>query len=82
MRIVLIHWQDSSTKSDWTVKEDFKDWTMDDLACQTVGFVQQETDELICVVQNISAEQIGEQMTIPKFAIQKIVELGDSTRRR
>lgn len=69
-KINYVYWIDSSSRSGWNDRPT-KDWTMHDLECHSVGWVIQETKELLVIAQSYSNDQHGDIMAIPKSQIKK-----------
>ena len=68
--IMLIDWVDSCSDPGWQNSADCKAHL---LTCQSVGFVVEETEDIICIALNRSTKKgytpFGELMSIPKVAI-------------
>ena len=70
-KIILIEWVDSVRAFDWTLIEDVNDKSLD---CISVGFLLNETEEHVTIVQNygIEPKQVCNLITIPKCSIKSI----------
>lgn len=72
MEVRYIEWLDSCAQSFWSDEKLAKDLRPDH--CSTVGFVVNETDEFVTVIQSFTnrdgeQDQAGHTLCIPKFAI-------------
>jgi hypothetical protein len=75
MKIVKIEWVDiSSGTAHWTDIDEIEPELM---KCTSVGVVIRETEELICIAQNYSADSglVADTMLFPKSVVVKIEEL-------
>lgn len=66
--IVSIQWLDSKgVTSSWEHIDELE--PLEPVICTSVGFIIDETDSYVTLVQSVSEEQILARLTIPKCAI-------------
>lgn len=79
LKILAVEWVDSASVNGglWVDKDriDNEAMTLDGLAQRTVGFLVEESDEVLLVAQSIG-DQLGAVLAIPKLAIRRVTEVG------
>lgn len=78
-RLVWIRWVDSMSNDCWQSIENSRKASKDvHLTCETVGWIVDESNDRISLVQSKSAEgYVNAKMTIPRVAVVEIVDILD-----
>lgn len=75
-RLVYVKWIDSSHQSGWTPRDEHKPLSVEDMVCETVGFLFHESEHAVEIVQSLStSEEYDCIMTIPKVVVQDFYDL-------
>jgi hypothetical protein len=74
-RKVWIKWIDSVHRSGWKHTDEVEPSEVEDMTCESVGFLLHETDHAIGIIQSKNHCQIDAIMEIPKVAILEMREL-------
>lgn len=74
--MVWIRWIDSTHTSGWKPRYDAPAATLEDMLCESVGFLIHDTEHSIGIIQSKTGlddhDEIDAIMEIPKVAIQKM----------
>lgn len=74
-RTVWIKWIDSCHYGGWHPIKEHKFLKVEDMSCETVGFLVGESEHAIEVAQSTTDEEIDAVMVIPKVCILEIRDL-------
>jgi hypothetical protein len=74
-RIVYLRWIDSTSRTGWTWHEEHKPFTEDDLICETVGWLYDETETLYEIAQSVNPAQYDHVIAIPKVNVRLMYDL-------
>lgn len=74
-RTVWIKWIDSSHYGGWHEIKEHKFLTVENMSCESVGFLIGESEHAIELAQSTTDEEIDNIMVIPKVAILEIRDL-------
>lgn len=81
LRIEVVRWLDSASINGglWVAPDEIAPdaMTEDGLTQATVGFVHDESDEVLLLVQSIGPDRVGAALAIPKKAIAERKALGE-----
>jgi hypothetical protein len=77
MKIVWVKWLDSMSHGGarWHSQEEFEPMAVEDMTCESSGFLVDESDHAITIVQSINSEEWHSEFVIPKGCIVKMKEL-------
>ena len=72
---VEIEWIDSSCREGWRDTSDYQEWNKKHLFTRSLGYVWQDSKDVVVIVQSYTPDQIDNQLCIPKTAIKRIRKL-------
>ena len=82
-RIVEVEWEDSVHADGWKLNTEIA--SMKPAMVKTVGYVRQDSDEMILVLSDVAVHvddgTEGRPLVIPKSAVRKVTELGPKRRK-
>lgn len=75
MELVIVDWVDSRVDGGWSTNEEYTS-RAEPLEIVSAGFLLQETDAYITLVQNVSEHLVAETVSIPKGCVVEITRTG------
>ena len=73
--MVMVKWVDSATESGWIRKQVARTESGGVSKCCTVGILLKESPDELTIMQNVSDNQYGDFMTIPRCCVRSIYKL-------
>lgn len=76
MELVIVGWVDSRTRGGWLSREEYLELSGKPAECVSVGWLLEDTDDHLTLLQSASELWVSDSMTIPRGCVVYITRTG------